>query len=445
LITLTANINTAFDTVKGLTWIVKLSLDDATRYWASENITISSQEYVGRFILEDGLAEIDQSVDITLGGGMGSVGNTSLSLKEIITQNGLHRDFKPQSAGTELMNRTVDIGCVYNFGTLATTDIVWLYKGTISSFNYSIGSIDLDVYAIREIENIELPYEIINTTDYPNAPKDNIGLPLPILYGDWSETAIATIGGQSISEEWLYEKIKAFPTICTDGLGNIFFASGHALHTMQFAYHRTADMKNYALIKTISAVNTYTEATLDATIGKVTLASGTIMGFCLQQFSTSGYQNSATDYKNAIDGDPATYSILADGATEILSLTTNQLPNGKIVIDSTNAALPLALIVHMESATKFDIDMVKNSTGVVAQTHNFNPAAAVLDGCLLYDGNFDVSEIANYQFEVTTKSATQSCHVKSFAIWFQYIISQQKWVETTSQIRRDTGKSTRDR
>jgi len=186
VITLTSNLNTAFNTTKGLTWIVKLSLDDATRYWASESVTISSQEYVGRFVLADGLAEIDQFVDISTGGGLASVGNTSLSLKEIVTQNGLHRDFKPQTAGTELLNRTVEIGCVYNVGSLATSDIVWLYEGVIDDFGYAIDGFDLDVVGSRESENIYLPLNIINTTDYPDAPKENIGTPLPLLYGDFS-------------------------------------------------------------------------------------------------------------------------------------------------------------------------------------------------------------------------------------------------------------------
>ena len=329
MITLTSNLNTAFNTTKGLTWIVKLTLDDATRYWASEIVTISSQEYVGRFIVD--VAEIDQSVDISIGGGLASVGNASLELNEIVTQNGLHRDFKPQSAGTELLNRTAEIGCIYNFGSLSTTDIVWLYKGVIDDYNLAIEGIGLDVVGAREVETLDLPRELVNKTDYANAPKESIGLPLPILYGDFQT---GNYDG-SVTVGIINEIYTVCPTVCVDKSNVKFIAAGHVCKSVaEGQYYKTDSMKSAAILFVESSVGTYTSLERDednAGYSTIVIPKGTIIANCFGLFSRAGRENTVTTFQNTIDGDTSTTATVSQAGMQYLALHLEGLPDGKTV------------------------------------------------------------------------------------------------------------------
>lgn len=328
MITLTSNVNKAFDTVKGLAWIVKLTLDDATRYWSSENITISSQEYVGRFILQNGVDSIDSLVDTSIGGGLASIGNTSLSLNEIITQNGLHRDFKPQSAGTELINRAVEIGCVYNFGSLSTTDIVWLYSGVIDDFNYSIDKLNLDVVAAREIDSLNLPRETVNTADYPNAPEESLGLPIPILYGDF------IAGNTEYSDAVPCAYIRACPTVCINKNDGIFYASSHVCHSVNPShFYHDGQMSDFAIIMRRGGISTqYNIVGYGGAFGGhayLTVSGGRLVAYCFMRLSFAGENNDVTSFENIINRD---FTDSADVTnTKKLSLMLDGYPTGEII------------------------------------------------------------------------------------------------------------------
>jgi len=421
LITLTANINSAFDTTKGLTWIVKLSLDDATRYWASEIVTISSQEYVGRFVLEDGLAEIDQSVDITLGGGLGSVGNTSLSLKEIITQNGLHRDFKPQSAGTELMNRTVDIGCVYNFGSLSTSDIVWLYKGVIDDSDYSIDGMNLDVVGIREIEQRNLPFQLINSTDYANAPAESIGQPMPILYaksnagqyaGDFALIIVPAILVNDKTNQYLFAGHNVITT--TTVVPCIFENSLFWSLTYQSAW----DAGTATPTLTIPSIGgspctfTYTSGSLYAEpLDPTNYPSGVIFP------NRQGSLNTVTTYQNLVGKTQSSTSI---ANTKILSLIADNLPQGIIIGNIT-------FYIGVAASSTFRFGYVDEDLTFDAPHTLGTYAAVVADQTVssaLFD-KMDTSELASKELIINCGAVGESATI-DFFYYLMYISTGNK-------------------
>jgi len=417
LITLTSKVIQAFNTSSGLTWIVKLSLDDATRYWASDNLTISGQEHYGHFILDDGLEDIEQSVDISIGGGLGSIGNTALRLKEIVTQNGLHRDFKPQSSGTELLNRSVDIGCVFKLGTLSTSDIVWLYKGTVDDYNLSIDGIDLDVVGASELDKITLPKELINATDYPQAPKENIGEPLPIVYGTLSGTYSISPYTDSLTG------IPA-PTICIDKTTMKFAVAGHVVNSFGLAYHRSSGMKGWGLLYTETTIGNVTAPTQDSDdtgIATIVLAAGSITGFLLFHLSTRGIQNTVTNYYNAIDGSDSTTATVSEAGNQYLAMTIDGLPSGNI----PEAFGTITIYSGTDgSGENYKIGYVNDNSGVLNNLATYAPAAAGQTTALTGMGGKNSGEIGRIQFVCYCTVVTHTADVKNFGISYYYTISE---------------------
>lgn len=441
MITFPAKVNTGLNGNFKMTWVVQALFDLGTRYWASMPCTISGQAYDGVYISFGGVGEIETSVNILDGGNFAAVGNCSLTLNEIATVAGVHSEIAPQEITEEIANREVKIGVIYNDGgVLATTDIAWLYDGVIEDWSSVRQSLELQIIGIREIEKLILPKVVLDDVTYPYAPKEAIGKPIPILYGDWGET---DIGLHGISEQFVYETLMCFPTVCINKLENIFLCSGHEVHTMQRAYHRTSDMRNYAEILIGTAVDTFVNCTLDATTGKITVVSGTIIGSFRCLFASAAYTNDATDFQNSIDGDSTTYSVLAFGANEILALVTSGLPSGKITNDDV-FVLPLYLTIHIVATTSFKVNVLSNKDSSVLATHTFAPSTDLLTSVMIYDGLVDVSQIADYQYRVTTEAGGEAVDVKAFGLQVAYIISQQKWSETTLQQRRDAGQSSRD-
>jgi len=301
------------------------SISDATRikYWSSIPCTISDKNYDGTSLIFQGLAEISQEVDIISGGGIASVGNTSVSLNEILTAEGLHEDFYPQSS-VEWINRTVQIGIIYNDGgTLTDADITWLYKGTIDDYSGGKQTIDLSIVASREIEQKELPQIIINGNNYPNAPDQSLGVPIPILYGVFS-------GGADSNLASTYQMYA--PTVCTDKYIPAFtFSDVQVVSVGQDAAYGNSSMLIFGRLYTQSNSLSYGLQSQDTDVdGTITFVAGKYVVMLIQHFTRKADANTATDYQNVLNRNDADTVDIHDGGNEYLFLNAAGFPSGKV-------------------------------------------------------------------------------------------------------------------
>jgi len=412
-----------------MTWLVRVTLDASTKRWASTPVTISSNAWVGQVPLKGGLTSIDQSIDITQGGGVTTVGNCTADLNEIVQAGGYHTDFLPQSGGEQWVNRLFEVGIIYNDGgTLAETDITWLYVGVIDAVDFAKQKVTLDVIGSLEIDEVDLPKVLISTANYPNAPKSNIGLPLPILYGNF-------LVNPTIPNLWYGEVTKAAPCFCVDTTINSFIFAGH--DTVSFGsyspymLYRAGGMNSYAFVKTYLYDATPQDAVLSQSSSQSSayFLPGSFVGQVHQQLSLAGDLNTTPDFANVLDDDDNNYATVSYAGNHYLSLMAQGLPQG-------NPRSYFRFGLSTVATGHFYLAFVKPGDSVLSRVsfYNFNPSSSPsinfeiddegLDPAVLsYLFGLDQNGLQKLQFLVAcNEDVGNTVDVKNFLISYDFVI-----------------------
>ena len=179
----------------------------------------------------NGIGQIDAGMEIGFGGGTSYISDVGI---EILNQERF--DETIVSTAVKLENRaiTIYLGFVPGGASPAVaiqTDMIKLYTGIIDSVN----DYDFSDFSIKCVDGAfrrhrEIPTTEINRTNYPNAPKDNIGRPVPILYG-----AFFTSGTQVDEELEVEQWSGGAPAIRYHDQENKYILADHALHTLERA------------------------------------------------------------------------------------------------------------------------------------------------------------------------------------------------------------------
>lgn len=429
MLTLTSKVAQAVDDNLPLTWIVKITLDGGALYFASMPCTISGVSYVGGYILKGGFGDIEEGIDILEGGGSGYIGAMSITLNEIVIAGGLHSLFSPHDSDIWI-NRKIEFGLIYNDGgSLSTSDITWLYTGRVDDAAFSQPSVDLKILDWNEFENMTIPKKIINADDYPNAPKESLGLPLPILYGDFYSV-------NDVLDSDHFGEFMVCPTVCIDKTINKFAIAGHTTHTALRGYYHDGSIKSFAQLAvydTSSTVVPTVEDTDDNGISTIYCPSGSIIGFYKSSFSNVSEDNNVANAVNAIDENRNTYVTLTNENDEIsfypAGLPSGAQPDGlNIGLSSYYARFFFSLYetvssdaAHFEPRVKAE-DGTESYTGVpivIADGVTFEKAALITKL-----GN--VQDYSKWKFLIRKTNATAgTLKVKSFGFMFYFFIKEQ--------------------
>lgn len=190
MLTLTSNVNTGITTQnnQNLSVIFKIELDGGIveRWSYIRPVTVSGDGiYNDKIIKRGNLGSTNKSANFEDGGGLGSIDTISIIFKKGNNFN----DYYPGNSNY-LINRKISIGIVYGT-SVASTDITWFYYGRIRNLEYNYEEMRIDIDDYMEFFNYELPFYSIQTTNndgvsyFPNAPKEHIDKPIPIIYGDF--------------------------------------------------------------------------------------------------------------------------------------------------------------------------------------------------------------------------------------------------------------------
>lgn len=384
MISLSSNVSDGLNANASPAWVIRLILDSDVLLWSSipfqevdENVPV-----VGKYPLSGGLSEISQSIDISEGGNLAAVGNCSLAVNEFANASGTHTEYLPQVGGTELLNRVVQIGIAYpaSGNVSLATDVVWLYSGVVSDYNSNRTTLSLDVIGVREVEQRIIPTIILDKGIYPDCPDENVGKPLPILYGNFS--------GQNNDTDIEYQMMMPAPLICIDQVQKIFVAAGHETSTAGYKHVWLYDSptKTYVYIKTIDGSLTTAFPTInnnDAGRTTITFSGGFMFAEAYIRLANVVYTNllTAAQAKLAIDYEldgTATYTEFILRYTEA-RYSFDTVPSGKLFDSSIikNQACVRLFEPSGDAPSHYILSVIKADDGSVVASGSIDDASLV--------------------------------------------------------------------
>ena len=298
-----------------LVWIVKITGDNEVYKLASEDITLSGNNYDGKVLFlpnrgEAPISEMDKQIDLSNGGTIGSIGNFSFAISRNNSNSYLQNffnEFYPATSGQRIVSAQVDIGCVWQ-GATAESDITWLEQGYVRSYEYSPRVMYLGCEEISELRDIELPYYNIQkdfdngVSYFPEAPEENLGKPIPIIYGDYS-------GGLTSSEIYGWSLM---PGMVVDSTKMKFIFASHECYNIAvsspYVYQYLSGLKAYlGLVKSsgVTALSDERGSTIElqTTIGQ-------IYGEIKIPMSDIGSFDASTDLHKILNYDETDYGVI---------------------------------------------------------------------------------------------------------------------------------------
>jgi len=177
--------------------VLKIELEDRALYFSDtlDKITLSGIDFDGKVLYKGSLSDLTEYVDISEGGGIGTVGHFSFSIARYNTYTGTSNfinDFFPATGQPLLTSKTVDVGIVWT-GATSLEDITWLKRYGIEDHSWSDTQLNLSCIEFDELAATMLPYyriqdQVPNDVSYNTDLTDETrGKTIPIIYGDFTE------------------------------------------------------------------------------------------------------------------------------------------------------------------------------------------------------------------------------------------------------------------
>lgn len=175
-------------------------------------------------------------MDISQGGGISSAADVEI---DILNQD--RKDTTILTAPNRLEYRPVTIYMGYIPAGASpeveiTTGLLQMWTGVVDDvLDFDYGHFRLACTDEVFLRHKEIPLTIIEETAYPDAPKENIGKPLPMVYGAFYDPS-ATVGGFTFADEekaWITERLFPVPCIKIADVDEQFAIADHAIHTLK--------------------------------------------------------------------------------------------------------------------------------------------------------------------------------------------------------------------
>lgn len=303
-------------------WVLKIELDASTLRYATTSITLSSNLYTGeRLLLENdySLQLGKNSIDVTTIEGLASIQTISFSIAN--WSSTYIDDFFPTTSQPYLSSRRVSLGVVWT-GATTESEITWLFEGYVYQYNYRPNAIDITCLEYADFENVLLPYykvqkDINDSISYfPNAPTEQFGQPLPILYGSFNIVSF---------DYFLY---RLAPAVCTNLETYQFVPAWHKCKTTVSnisadtigeytfngyeVFRYISEMDNFLIMKPSAGSLINAEFGYGVSLWGSKAKGDTIYGAMVLALPNAGSESDTTDIKNLFDSDTATYVELAD-------------------------------------------------------------------------------------------------------------------------------------
>lgn len=226
-------------------WVVKIHRGEDVYKFATKDITLSSELYDGKVLAINqnrfSINEIGKRINVPENGVIGEISTVTFSLIRYGDNDfidGFFNAFYPATSGKVITGMDVDIGIIWE-GATTEAEITWLYKYVVEDYSYNDNMIDIVCSDFPEFEYIDLPYyhlqkDFNNGISYnENAPDDNLGNPIPIVYGKFRLTHPNDIDAMDDPEP--YKFVALAPLLCIDNSNGFkFTVASHKIKTWNY-------------------------------------------------------------------------------------------------------------------------------------------------------------------------------------------------------------------
>lgn len=312
--------------------LLEIDLIDRTLYLSDEYVTYTNA-YEG-LVINWGAFDTDRSP----GAGLSSVGDTDIVIANKKLQfmvSATHGDrFSDLINYYDIDFRPVRAYQIFE-GLVFGSDAEQFFEGEVRIRGFNENDVFVQLVHKYDLDLI-VPKDKINATDFPSAPKQNLGRGIPIPFGDFTPAA------NPFGDTFYNEDDPFIPMILTNKNTLRYEISRHLIKTDALGATtpilRWIDEVNSWM--TITAANkSYSNTAAGAYVELGAPIDGRVEIFP----QIEGSLNDATSWENATDRDASTVVEMAGG--DILSLKIGSLPHLGKIKDWTAANLTLKIIV----------------------------------------------------------------------------------------------------
>ena len=176
-------------------WLIEIDTESPIYLCAGHNTasvslsTGSETRVYSNGIQKGSLSVYEQSIPAEQAGGVGSRNGFTFAIANFGSYD--INDFYPASGGYDVTMKPARLGWIWT-GATTTAEITWLYEGFIDNFESRTDAIVFDVTESNDLEILTLPpFKVQKDFNdghsyFPKAPEESYGLPLPIVYGDFT-------------------------------------------------------------------------------------------------------------------------------------------------------------------------------------------------------------------------------------------------------------------
>ncbi|RMD92574.1 MAG: hypothetical protein D6814_16675 [Calditrichaeota bacterium] len=264
------------------------SVDSETQLTVSVTVPAGSnyawtvqRTFDGGRIRRGGLGKIRQEVNADEGGGVATISDFEFDV--------LNQDDFFSSLPSYLENREVEVRLIFADQSGATwINALILGKFLIEDIEPDLDKVHFTCADALITRHREIPSTIISLENFPNAPSNNIGKPVPLLFGDFTAIDTNTQQGSNLATALMVDRFKAY-FIAAD---HVPFNAGsiYAYDENLKEFLRIASFNTYTSLTGLPSNKTYFEIT-DAQVSRISRAIG------------KASSNGVTNWENICDQD----------------------------------------------------------------------------------------------------------------------------------------------
>jgi hypothetical protein len=283
-------------------------------------------ENVGGQSSINAVGEMDYQINIQNGGSVSSRNDTSLLL---LNQARFDQDYY-----YDIENQPIEVwvGFMPPSGTLhVDTDMICRYKGNTNN----VGERDYERFLIpcidrRNSDTKVIPSTKITKESYPNAPDENVGKVIPIVFGNFYSQG----GDNTALSGWR----DAIPAYEIDKHTKLFVVADHTLSNTNFStIYKNSDMDGIIsspVNKMVSATPYTIQLTQGGTPGGSIYADFYITPTLLGSYATTPFGYTEFGWTASCDGNPTTYFQMSQNQTLYFAFDQKNAPGVPIAYGS---------------------------------------------------------------------------------------------------------------
>ncbi len=319
---------------------VKFREKEVITYLATETLSLDNTWDGEVLNVDDRNSDIDAFIDVESSGSIGGVSAYHFTISRYSSNtrfDGFHEEFTPAFDGGNLSSMECQVGLVWNTAS-TDTEITWLMMGRVIDYQHGT-KMTIACLQSTEIDSRPLPHYTVqkdfdNEVSYfTNAPDDNYGIILPIVYGDFSLTleAAAPFPPMGLIHPLLY------PLVLVDKHKLTYIAATHEFNTAGLepggggssqVWRYLSGLSHYMLLNCANGSQTNNDISFSVShFDTLDSSDNVILGTIFLIPTLPGSKNDISNYSNLTNYDSGVDEITITSLDEVALMIDGTEPN----------------------------------------------------------------------------------------------------------------------